>query len=483
MNFTCSHFIAGRPRADQAGDWLDVTDPATGEAQASLPIAAQAEVDEAVDGAAAAAQTWGDTPVMERARVILRFWRLLEDRRDELVRLVVIDNGKTLAEAQGEVQRGIEAVEFAAGAPAHLLGSVCEEVARGVDGELFRQPLGVVAGLTPFNFPVMIPLWMAPAALVCGNAFVLKPSERAPLASLRLAEWFAECGAPPGAFNVLHGGQATAELLVAHPRVAAVSVVGSTPVARQVYALAAAHGKRVQALGGAKNALIAMPDARLDRAAESIVASSFGCAGQRCLAGSNLVAVGSAAGPLLERLTAAASALRLGPGIDPATGMGPVISGAARERVLAYIDEGIRGGARLARDGRSDRVAALPGGYFAGPTILENVDPGMALAREEIFGPVLGVLRAGNLEEALEFVNSSPLGNAAVIYTTSGATAREFRRRAEAGMLGVNVGVPAPAPFFPFSGWKNSFFGDLHTQGRDALEFYTRKKVVTSRWD
>jgi len=406
----------------------------------------------------------------------------VEDHRDEIVRLVVLDNGKTWVEAQGEVQRGIEAVEFAAAAPGHLLGSVCEDVGRGIDGEMFRQPLGVAVGLTPFNFPVMIPLWMAPAALVCGNAFVLKPSERAPLASLRLAELFAQCGAPPGIFNVLQGGQATAEALVAHPRVAAVSVVGSTPVARQVYAAAAAHGKRVQALGGAKNALVVMPDARLDRAAESILASAFGCAGQRCLAGSNLVAVGGG-DAILEQLTAAASSLRLGPGDDPATGMGPVISGAARERVLAYIEEGLDGGARLRRDGRREGVAGLPGGYFAGPTILENIDPGMALSREEIFGPVLGVLRAGSLDEALQFVNGSPLGNAAVIYTSSGAAAREFRQRAEAGMLGVNVGVPAPAPFFPFSGWKNSFFGDLHAQGRDALEFYTRKKVVTSRWD
>jgi malonate-semialdehyde dehydrogenase (acetylating)/methylmalonate-semialdehyde dehydrogenase len=479
---TCPHFIAGNLRASSSSERLDVMNPATGEVLAEMPLATAAEVEEAVAAAQAAFPVWAETPVVERARVLFRYKQKLEEHRKELVELIVVDNGKTLAEAQGDVQRGIEVVEFATGIPSLMMGSAIEDIARGIDSEMFRQPLGVVAGFTPFNFPVMVPLWMIPIAVACGNTFILKPSERAPLASLRLAELFQECGAPPGVLNVVQGTRSVAEMLMAHPLVKAISVVGSSPVARHVYTTAAAHGKRVQALGGAKNALIVMPDADLRVGVESIVASAFGCAGQRCLAGSNVLGVGKAADRMLDELTAVAASLKLGPGLDPATKMGPVISDQAKERVLAYIDSGVKHGARVARDGRADRVREHPNGYFVGPTILDNVHSEMPVAREEIFGPVLTVMHVRDLNEAIETINASPFGNSASIYTTSGAAAREFRKRVEAGMLGVNLGVPAPMPFFPFSGWKGSFFGDLHTQGRDSVEFYTRRKVVTARW-
>jgi malonate-semialdehyde dehydrogenase (acetylating)/methylmalonate-semialdehyde dehydrogenase len=479
--FACDHFIAG-VRRPGVGPTLPVIDPASGEVLAHLPTATAPELDAAVSGAQSAFAVWSRTPVLERARVLFRFKELLERERESLARLVVRDNGKTLDEARGSVQRGIEVVEFATGMPSHLRGELLEEAASGIDVELFRQPLGVVAGLTPFNFPVMVPLWMIPIAVGCGNCFILKPSERAPLASLRLAELFAECGAPPGTLSVLHGTAAAAEALIAHPGVSAVSVVGSSPVARHVYGLAASHGKRAQALGGAKNALVVAPDADLGLTVPSIIASAFGCAGQRCLAGSNLIAIGTAAEPLLKRLHEAADALRLGSGLDPETGMGPVITDEARARICRRIEEGLANGAVPVRDGRRDSAAALPDGYFVGPTLLDRVDAASALAREEVFGPVLSVVRVKDLSEALEVLNSSSFGNSASLYTTDGGTARRFRREAEAGMLGINLGVPAPLPCFPFSGWKGSFFGDLHAQGRDAIDFYTRRKVVTSRW-
>jgi malonate-semialdehyde dehydrogenase (acetylating)/methylmalonate-semialdehyde dehydrogenase len=328
----------------------------------------------------------------------------------------------------------------------------------------------------------MVPLWMIPVAVACGNTFVLKPSDRAPLAAVRLAELFAECGAPPGTLNVVHGTASTAEQLLVHPGIAAVSVVGSSPVAKHVYATAAAREKRVQALGGAKNALVVMPDADLNTTVESILASAFGCAGQRCLAGSNVFAVGDIAEPLAKSLCAAAARLKLGPGIDPSTKMGPVITAQAKDRVHGYVDAGLQAGARLRLDGRRADVAACPDGYFVGPTIFDEVVPEMAIAREEIFGPVVTLLRVKSLDEAIERVNASPFGNSASLYTTSGGAARVFRKRIEAGMLGINLGVPAPMAFFPFSGWKGSFFGDLHAQGKDAIDFYTRRKVVTSRW-
>jgi len=478
----CPNFVAGERRESSSTERLAVTNPANGDTLAELPLSTERDVLDAVASARDAFRTWSETPAMERARVLFRFKQVLEEHRDELVELVVLDNGKTLAEAQGEVQRGIEVVEFATGIPSHSLGTVAEDVARGIDCEMFRQPLGVVAGFTPFNFPVMVPLWMIPVAVACGNTFVLKPSERAPVAAIRLAELFAQCGAPPGTLNVIHGASEVGGRLLTHPNIAAVSVVGSSPVAKHVYATAAASEKRVQALGGAKNALIVLPDADLASTVDSIIGSAFGCAGQRCLAGSNLFVVGEIADPLVEALSAAAGRLKLGPGIDPATKMGPVITAQAKDRVLSYVDAGLRAGARLARDGRRDAVPTSPKGYFIGPTIFDKVDTEMSIAKEEIFGPVVTVLRVRTFDEAIEQVNASPFGNSASLYTSSGAAARIFRKRIEAGMLGINLGVPAPMAFFPFSGWKGSFFGDLHAQGKDAIDFYTRRKVVTSRW-
>jgi malonate-semialdehyde dehydrogenase (acetylating)/methylmalonate-semialdehyde dehydrogenase len=482
MDQTCKNFIAGERRDSRTAEWLDVTNPATGEVLARLPLSTEAEVHDAVASAREAFAVWGETPVVERARVLFRFKQKLEEHRQELVELIVLDNGKTLAEAQGDVQRGIEVVEFATGIPSHSMGTVVEDIAQGIDCEMVRQPLGVVAGFTPFNFPVMVPLWMIPVALACGNTFVLKPSERAPLASVRLAELFAECGAPRGTLNVVHGTRAVAEGLMAHPDVKAVSVVGSSPVARQVYTTAAARGKRVQALGGAKNALVVLPDADIKAAVDSVLGSAFGCAGQRCLAGSNVVAVGPVADPLVRELSAAAAGLKLGFGLDPGTKMGPVITAQAKDRVLNYIEDGVRAGARLARDGRREPVREYPNGYFVGPTLFDHVRPEMKIAQDEIFGPVLTVLRVRDLPEAIGLLNASPFGNSASLYTTSGGAARAFRKHVEAGMLGINLGVPAPMAFFPFSGWKGSFFGDLHAQGKDGIEFYTRRKVVTSRW-
>lgn len=478
----CKNFIGGRPVASQSADGLDVTNPATGEVIARLPLSTPGEVDAAVASAREAFLVWSQTPVMERARVLFRFREKLDQKARELAELVVVDNGKTLAEARGSVQRGIEVVEFATGIATHMMGSMMEGVGRGIDCEMVRQPLGVVAGFTPFNFPVMVPLWMVPIAVACGNTFVLKPSERAPLASIRLAELFAECGAPPGTFNIVHGTAQVAEAIMAHPNVRAVSVVGSSPVAKHVYTTAAARGKRVQALGGAKNALFVLPDVDLESAVESIISSVLGCAGQRCLAGSNVVAVGEVANPLVDALSAHAARLKLGSGLDPETTLGPVITSSAKERVVGYVESGARAGAKLVEDGRSKRAAGLERGYFLGPTIFDHVEFEMAIAREEIFGPVLNVLRAPDLDTAIERVNGSPFGNSASIYTRSGAAVQRFRQRIEAGMLGVNLGVPAPPPFFPFSGWKESFFGDLHAQGKDAIEFYTRRKVITSRW-
>jgi malonate-semialdehyde dehydrogenase (acetylating)/methylmalonate-semialdehyde dehydrogenase len=478
----CHNFIAGACRDSDGADRLPVVNPATAETLAQLPLSTHSDVDEAVASARDAFRTWSETPVVERAGVLFRFKQKLEEHRDELVELVVLDNGKTLAEAQGEVQRGIEVVEFATGIPSHSMGTVAEDVARGIDCEMFRQPLGVVAGFTPFNFPVMVPLWMIPVAVACGNTFILKPSERAPLGSTRLAELFAKCGAPPGTLNVVHGAAEAGERILGHPDIGAVSVVGSSPVAKHVYASAAAREKRVQALGGAKNALIVLPDAELGSAVDSILASAFGCAGQRCLAGSNVFVVGQIADRLVESLASAAGRLTLGPGIDATTKMGPVISAQAKDRVLSYVDAGVRAGAKLARDGRRDAVPRCPDGYFIGPTIFDAVEPQMTIARDEIFGPVMTVIRVPDLDAAIEQINSSPFGNSASLYTSSGAAARVFRKRIEAGMLGINLGVPAPMPFFPFTGWKGSFFGDLHAQGKDAIDFYTRRKVVTSRW-
>ena len=475
--------IDGAWRQSAAERWDPVYDPATGLVIARVPFATPAEVEAAVTAAARAFPAWRATPPVERARLMFRFRDLLERHFEELALLVTRENGKTLEDARGEVRRGIEVVEFACGAPTLLLGEMAEDVAPGIDSELVRVPVGVVAGICPFNFPAMIPLWMFPIALACGNTFVLKPSERTPLSAVRLAELLMEAGVPDGVFNIVHGGRDTADALIAAPQVRAVSFVGSQPAAKAVYEKAAAAGKRVQALAGAKNHLIVMPDADLDRTVPAILGSAFGAAGQRCLAGSVLVAVGDAADPLLERLAAAARDLVVGPGTDPEVDMGPVIRPEARDRILGYLDEGRRAGASVVLDGsRPARLKGDPGGFWVGPCILDRVDPSWRVAQDEIFGPLLSVIRVPDLDAALALANRSRFGNAASIFTTSGRAAREFRYRIEAGMLGVNIGVAAPMAWFPFSGWKDSFYGDLHATGKDGVRFYTQVKMVISRW-
>jgi len=444
-------FIGGQRRSPRTDRYLDVWDPATGGVLAQVPLCGTEDAHEAVAAAAAAFEPWAETPVPERARVMFRLQALIQRDLDHLATLIVQENGKALDEARGEVRRGLEVVEFAAGMPSLMMGNGLEQVARGVDTDMYRYPVGVVAGITPFNFPVMIPLWMAPIAIAAGNTFVLKPSQRTPLSAMRLAELFSEAGLPDGVFNVVHGAEDAANALIDHPAVKAVSFVGSEAGARAVYA----------------------------RAAEGIFSSAFANAGQRCLAGSVLMPVGEIADALVERLVDLARTAPMGSGLDPQCVMTPVTTEVHKQRVLGWIERGLQEGARLVVDGREPSVRT---GFFVGPTILDHVHPEMSIAQEEIFGPVLVVERVPDLETAIQVINRSRFGNAAVIYTGSGLAARTFRRRVHAGMIGVNVGVPAPMAFFPFAGWKNSFFGDLHATGRDAVEFFTERKVITSRW-
>jgi malonate-semialdehyde dehydrogenase (acetylating)/methylmalonate-semialdehyde dehydrogenase len=434
-----------------------------------------------VRSAAEAQGAWGETPAVDRARVMFRFREILQSRFEELAALVTREHGKTIAEARAEVQRGVEMVEFACGIPSLLMGQALENLAPSVDAETSRHPVGVCAGITPFNFPFMVPLWMFPVALVCGNTFVLKPSEKVPLSAIRLSELLAEAGLPPGVFNVVHGDKQAVDALLEHPLVRAVSFVGSTAIARYVYEKGTSHGKRVQAAGGAKNHLIIMPDADLDQAAQAVQASAFGCAGQRCMAGSIAVPVGGVADDLVARLCTAGKAMKVGP-TDGGTSvdMGPLTTKAHRDRVAGYLDVAKGEGAQIALDGRE---FDLPGdGFLLGPSVVDRVRPEMRLAREEIFGPVLSVVRAGDLEEALAIGRGCEYGNGASIFTQSGWAAREFCRHFNAGMIGVNVGVPAPMAWFPFTGWNKSFMGDLHIQGTEGIHFYTQQKTMLVRW-
>ncbi len=416
---------------------------------------------------------------MERVRLMFRYKAVLEEHFEELAQIVTRHHGKTLDESRGEVRRGIEVVDFACGAPTLLQGRTLREVSGGVDQDLYRYPLGVCAGIPPFNFPVMIPLWMFPLAVVAGNTYVLKPSERTPLGGARLAELFLEAGFPEGVLNVVHGAREVVDALIAHPEVRAISFVGSEPVARHVYRSAAAQGKRVQALGGAKNHIVVMPDADVDLAVTSILNSAFGNAGERCLAGSVAVVVGRAAGHMLEPLTEAASRMLVGPGDEAGVQVGPLIRAEHRDKVAGFVDRGVADGARLLVDGRKEMKRP---GFFLGPTILDHVTSEMSVGKEEIFGPVLSVARASTLDEAIAQANRMALGNMSTIFTESGRSAHEFRERVEAGMTGINVPIAQPFAFFPFSGWKSSFFGDLHVHGTDGIDFFTRKKVVVTRW-
>ncbi|MGP8072445.1 MAG: CoA-acylating methylmalonate-semialdehyde dehydrogenase [Thermoplasmata archaeon] len=473
------NFVAGQWVRPMATGRLDVPDPSDGHLLARVPRSEAEDVDAAVRAARAAFPTWREVPVAERARKVLSLRHLLGTHADELARSISRENGKTLEEAHGSVRRGIEATEFAASAPTTMQGAFLEDVSRGVDTTLLRQPLGVVVGITPFNFPVMIPLWMAPLALVCGNSFILKPSERVPLSASMLARLIHEAGFPAGTFNLIHGDAAAVNALLTHPGVDGVSFVGSAPTARYIYTTAAAHGKRVQALAGAKNHLIVMPDADLEKTVPAVISSAFGQAGERCLAGSVVLAVEPGADRLVAKLAEAVRALPVGAASDSSTEVGPVIRADHRDRVLRWIQEGEAGGATVAAKGSAPPDA---GGFYVPPVLFDHVRPEMSIAQEEIFGPVLSVVRAGSLAEAIAISNRSRFGNAAAIFTRDGGAARTFVHAIEAGMLGVNVGVPAPAAYFPFVGWKGSFYGDLHATGKDAIDFYTRKKVVTSRW-
>ncbi|HEX9416925.1 MAG TPA: CoA-acylating methylmalonate-semialdehyde dehydrogenase [Gaiellaceae bacterium] len=471
--------IGGRRVAADGAALQDVLDPATGERLAQVPLSGAEDVDRAARAAAEAWEAWADTPVMERARLMFRLQALFERDFEQLSELVVRENGKALDEARGEVRRGIDVIEFAAGMPTLMLGGALEQVSRGVDTELFRHPLGVVAAITPFNFPAMVPLWTAPVAIASGNAYILKPSPRTPLSAMRLARLFDEAGLPAGVFSVVHGGEEAVNAICDHPLIRAVSFVGSAPVAKAVYARAATAGKRVQALAGAKNHIVVMPDADLDLAVPGVFSSAFANAGQRCLAGAVGVAVGDVADELAERLAQVAREARIGPGLDPESTVTPVTSEEARSRISGYIELGEQEGARILVDGRFE---ADNGGFFLGPTILDDVRPEMRVAREEIFGPVLALERLGSLDEALDAIAGSEFGNASAIFTRDGGIARAFRRKVTAGMVGINVPVPASMAFFPFAGWKGSFYGDLHATGMDGVRFFTETKVVTSRW-
>ncbi|HTT65111.1 MAG TPA: CoA-acylating methylmalonate-semialdehyde dehydrogenase [Bryobacteraceae bacterium] len=470
------------------GSWEDapggtlhpITNPATGQVIAQIPYADADDVDRTARAAHAAFLKWREVPVVDRVQVFYRYKDLLEKHAGEIARTLSAENGKTVDDAAGSVRRAIQMVEVACGMPSLMMGHSLENVSKGIDCQSIRQPLGVCAGITPFNFPAMVPMWMFPFAIACGNTFILKPSEKVPLTPTRTAELLHDAGLPAGVYNLLHGAREAVDALLAHPLVRAISFVGSSPVAQYVYKTAAAHGKRVQALGGAKNHLVVMPDANVEKSVEAIMGSAFGAAGERCLAGSVLVAVGESR-RLLDALLQKVRNLRIGDGAAQGTEMGPLVTAEHRARVLGYIEKGVAEGAHLLVDGRA-RMHGNDGGFFVGPTVFDGVTPGMTIAREEIFGPVLSVIRVKDLEEAIALVNSSAFGNTTSIFTSDGRTAREYATRIEVGMVGVNVGVAAPMAFFPFSGWKNSFYGDLHAHGRDAIAFYTEQKVIMSRW-
>ncbi|MFZ1023100.1 MAG: CoA-acylating methylmalonate-semialdehyde dehydrogenase [Thermoplasmata archaeon] len=474
------NFVDGQWVSAANCDLLDVPDPSSGEILARVPLSGSEEVDRAVAAARHAFPSWRNTPAAERARLLARVRELLDQRAEDLAASITLENGKILEEARGSVRRGIEAVEFAISAPTLLQGSLLQNVSPGVDAELYREPVGVAAGITPFNFPVMVPLWMAPIAIACGNCFILKPSERVPISAGLLGRCFSQAGLPPGVFNLIHGGRATVETLLHHPQIDAIAFVGSAPVARSVYTIAAAEGKRVLALAGAKNYLIVLPDADLARTVDAIMSSAFGSAGERCLAGSVVVAVSSVGEPLVEALTERIRSLKLGSGLRSDVEMGPVIRTDHRARVESYIEKGQAEGARLAARGTSPKPEQS--GFYVAPALFDHVRPEMTIAQEEIFGPVLSVIRVASLDEAIDVANRSRFGNASAIFTRDGGSAREFRQRIEAGMVGINIGVPAPAAYFPFVGWKGSVYGDLAATGRDAISFYTRPKTVTTRW-
>ncbi len=475
-------WIGGRAVSARTQRYGEVTNPATGEVIRHVPLGNAEDVDLAAQAATKAWPEWRAAPPLRRARVLMRFRELMEAHKKSLAAIVTEEHGKTLADAEGSITRGIEVVEFASGIPHLLKGEFSENVGSDVDSWSLRQPVGVCAGITPFNFPAMVPMWMFPVALACGNTFILKPSERDPTLSLRMAELLAEAGLPDGVFNVVHGDKEAVDAILAHPDIRAVSFVGSTPIAKYIYETGAAHGKRVQALGGAKNHAIVLPDADVPFAADAIIGAGYGSAGERCMAISAVVAVGDVADTLVDALASRARAVKVGAGDAAGTEMGPVVTCAARDRIVGYIDGGITAGAALVVDGRKPRVPGHENGFFVGPTLFDRVTPEMAIYRDEIFGPVLVVVRTESLADAIALVNRNPYANGAALFTRSGHAARRFQEDVEIGMLGINVPIPVPMAFYSFGGWRNSLFGDLHVHGMDGVRFYTRGKAVTARW-
>jgi malonate-semialdehyde dehydrogenase (acetylating)/methylmalonate-semialdehyde dehydrogenase len=476
------NYVGGRWAASAATEFVDVVNPATAEVIARTPLSNAAEVDGAVQAALAAFPAWRRTPPGERIQFLFKLKNLLDEHIDELARLITVENGKTFGEAKAEIRRGIENVEVACGIPLMMQGYNLEDVTPGVDEMQIRQPLGVVAAITPFNFPAMIPFWFLPYAIACGNTLILKPSERVPLTMRRAFELLAMTGLPNGVVNLVNGGRTVVDALIDHPDVRAISFVGSTPVAKHVYTRSAANGKRMQCQGGAKNHVIVLPDADMDLATQIIADSAFGCAGQRCLAVSVAVTVGDAQRTFRDAIARAASGIRIGNGLDTGVQMGPVITRESKTRIESLVAAGVQEGAKPVVDGRNAQVDGYAEGNFVAPTVLDGLPVSSSLAHTEIFGPVLSLVHATSIDDAMEFLRRSPFGNQASLFTTSGAAARRFRYEAPAGNIGINIGVAAPMAYFPFSGWKESFFGILHGQGRDAVEFYTESKVVIERW-
>ena len=483
MSKTLHHYINGQKVEGTSGRFGDVFNPATGEVAARVPLASSSETASAIEAAAAAFPDWRNTPPLRRARVLFRFKELLDANLDELAQLVSSEHGKVFSDARGSVIRGIEVVEFATGAPNLLKGDFSENVGRDVDSYSTRQPLGVCAGITPFNFPAMVPMWMFPVALACGNTFVLKTSEKVPSTALRLAELLTEAGLPDGVFNVVNGDKEAVDTLLTHPQVAAVSFVGSTAVAEYIYQTATLNGKRCQALGGAKNHMVVMPDADMEQVADALMGAAYGSAGERCMAISVAVAVGDdTADAIIERLASRVMDLKVGPGSDPDAEMGPLISGEHLSKVKDYVDLGIEEGAELVVDGRSLSIEGHENGFYLGGCLFDKVDSNMRIYREEIFGPVLCVVRVADFDTALQLVNDHEYGNGTAIFTRDGDTARTYSSQVQVGMVGINVPIPVPMAFHSFGGWKRSLFGDMHMHGMEGVHFYTRLKTTTSRW-
>jgi malonate-semialdehyde dehydrogenase (acetylating)/methylmalonate-semialdehyde dehydrogenase len=479
---TIEHWIDGRTTSGASTRHSPVYNPARGEQQAQVVLATKGDVDTAVAGAAKAFESWGQASLSKRAKTLFAFRELVNARAKDLAEIISDEHGKVVSDAFGEVQRGLEVVEFACGIPHLVKGEYSDQASSGIDVFSLREPLGVVAGITPFNFPVMVPMWMHPVAIACGNTFVLKPSERDPSASMLVAELWAEASLPEGVFNVVHGDKEAVDAILEHPDIAAVSFVGSTPIAKYIHERGTAHGKRVQALGGAKNHAVVLPDADVDFASDHLVAAAFGSAGERCMAISAAVTVGDAGDSVVEAVSAKAREVRVGPGRDPQSEMGPVVTAAARDRITGLIGTGAEQGATLAVDGRGLAVEGYENGFWVGPTVIDRVSTEMDVYKEEIFGPVLSVVRADTVDEAIRVVNSNPYGNGTAIFTSSGEAARRFQRGVKIGMIGINVPIPVPVAYYSFGGWKDSLFGQSRIHGKDGVEFYTRSKVITSRW-